>query len=55
MITTYSLNDLQGNPAKTGKIKDSQTEINVADLPRGMYVLKIITDKQTIAKKVVLQ
>ncbi|NSW44699.1 MAG: T9SS type A sorting domain-containing protein, partial [Bacteroidales bacterium] len=40
---------------KEGKTSNSQTEINVATLPRGLYILKIITDKQTIMKKVVLQ
>jgi hypothetical protein len=32
-----------------------QKEVNVATLPRGLYILKIVTGKQTIIKKVILQ
>jgi len=46
---------MQGTMQHEGKTTNYQTEINVANLPRGMYILKILTDKQTITKKVVLQ
>jgi hypothetical protein len=46
---------MQGRLQLTGKTGNTQTEINVATLPRGLYVLKIITEKQSITKKVVLQ
>jgi hypothetical protein len=46
---------MQGRLQLTGKTSNAQTEINVATLPRGLYVLKIITNQQTVTKKVVLQ
>jgi hypothetical protein len=52
---TYTLYDMQGRLQLTGKTSNAQTEINVATLPRGLYVLKIITNQQTVTKKVVLQ
>ncbi len=52
---TFQLYDVQGSLQREGKITGTQAEINVSDLPRGLYVLKIITDKQMITKKVVLQ
>lgn len=51
----YYLYNIQGSLKQEGKTTNSQTEINVAGLPRGMYVLKVVTDKQIITKKVVLQ
>jgi hypothetical protein len=51
----YTLYDMQGRLQLTGKTGNTQTEINVATLPRGLYVLKIITEKEIITKKVVLQ
>ncbi len=52
---TFQLYDMQGSIQREGKITNMQAEINVVDLPRGLYVLKIVTDKQMITKKVVLQ
>lgn len=52
---TFQLYNLQGSLQKEGKVTASQIEINVADLPKGMYVLKVVSEKQTIAKKIVLQ
>ncbi len=52
---TFQLYDIQGSLQREGKITNTQAEINVVDLPRGIYVLKIVTDKQIITKKVVLQ
>jgi len=52
---TYSLYDMQGNIRLTGKTQNTQAEINVATLPRGLYVLKIITAQQSIVKKVILK
>jgi hypothetical protein len=52
---TFQLYDMQGRLQLTGKTGNTQTEINVATLPRGLYVLKIITEKEIITKKVVLQ
>jgi hypothetical protein len=52
---TFQLYNLQGSLQKEGKTSNSQTEINVATLPRGLYILKIITEKEIITKKVVLQ
>jgi len=52
---TYALYDMQGISKFTGETTNAQTELNIASLPRGLYILKIVTDKQTITKKVVLQ
>jgi hypothetical protein len=52
---TYTLYDMQGRIQLTGKTSNTQTEINVATLPRGLYILKIITEKEIITKKIVLQ
>lgn len=52
---TYQLYNMQGTLQHEGKTTNSQTEINVAYLPRGMYILKVVTEKQTVTKKVVLQ
>jgi hypothetical protein len=51
----YTLYDMQGRLQLTGKTNNTQVELNVATLPRGLYVLKIITEKEIITKKVVLQ
>jgi hypothetical protein len=51
----YTLYDMQGRLQLTGKISNTQAELNVATLPRGLYILKIITEKEIITKKVVLQ
>lgn len=52
---TYTLYNMQGSMQREGKITGTEAEINVADLPRGVYILKVLTDKQIITKKVVLQ
>jgi hypothetical protein len=52
---TFQLYDMQGRLQLTGKTGNTQTELNVATLPRGLYVLKIITEKEIITKKIVLQ
>ena len=52
---TFQLYDMQSRIQLTGKTSNTQAELNVATLPRGLYVLKIITEKETITKKVVLQ
>lgn len=52
---SYKLYDMQGRLQFAGKTSNTQTELNVATLPRGLYVLKIITNKQSVAKKIVLQ
>jgi len=52
---SYQIYDTQSRLILTGKTSNTQTELNVATLTRGLYVLKIITDKQTVTKKVVLQ
>ncbi len=51
----YYLYNIQGSLKQEGRTTNSQTEINVADLPRGMYILKVVTEKQTVTKKVLLQ
>ena len=51
----FQLYDMQGRLQLKGKTSATQTEINVATLPRGLYVLKIITNQQIETKKIVLQ
>jgi hypothetical protein len=52
---TFQLYNMQGTALLAGKTSNTQTELNVANLPRGLYVLKIITNNQSVAKKIVLQ
>ena len=52
---TYQLYNIQGILQKEGEVTASQSEINVADLPRGMYILKILTEKQIMTRKIVLK
>jgi hypothetical protein len=51
----FQLYDMQGRMQLKGETSATQTEINVATLPRGLYVLKIITNQQIETKKIVLQ
>jgi len=52
---TWMFYDIQGIPIQTDKTCSKETEINVASLPRGLYLLKVVTDKKTFVKKVMLQ
>ena len=52
---TYTLYDMQGKIQLKGKISKTKEEFNVATLPRGLYLLKIVTDIQIVTKKVILQ
>jgi hypothetical protein len=51
---TYTLYDMQSISQLTGKASNTQIELNVSNLPRGLYVLKVVTDKQTFTEKVIL-
>jgi len=52
---TYTLYDTHGCIKQTGKTSNKQLEINVETLPRGIYVLKLVTSKQIVIKKIILQ
>jgi len=51
---TYTLYNLQGVVQLAGNNNKTETELNVSSLQRGLYFLKISTNKKTITKKVVL-
>jgi len=50
---SIEINDLAGKRIKTIDIKFVKTEINTHDLNNGLYMLKIITDKEIIIYKIV--
>ena len=52
---TYAIYDLQGCIQQSGKTSNTLLEINVVTLPRGVFVLKVVTNKQIVIKKIILQ
>ncbi len=50
-IESIEIIDLHGKQIYTGK----ETEIDLSNNPKGMYIIKIITDKQTITRKLIKQ
>lgn len=49
----YSLYDLQGRTIKKGSIGDQESQINISDLNRGIYLLKLNSGTQTTVKKII--
>lgn len=45
--------DILGTTVRTSKIK-SRANIDIADLPEGMYIFRLYTNKKTIDKKVII-
>jgi len=52
---SYTLYNSQGVVQLAGIANKAQTELNTASLQRGLYFLKIKTNKKTIIKKIILQ
>jgi hypothetical protein len=52
-LSALSLIDLQGRPLKTFNAAKAQTEIDVQDLPAGMYFLQISTPVETTLYQIV--
>ena len=53
IINEITIIDITGKNIKT--IKQNTNTINVADLPSGIYFIRLITDYETITKKLVKQ
>lgn len=49
---SFEIIDITGNVIKSGKNK---SEIGVKDIPKGIYFVRIITEKTEIAKKIVIE
>jgi len=52
---TYSLYSLEGRPVRFINSENSSLVLDVADLPRGTYVVTLSSKNNRQAKKVVLQ
>ena len=53
-ITNLEITDLNGRIVKNVKLDGvSETQISVSDLSTGIYMMKIVSDKGTITKKVI--
>ncbi len=52
---SYTLYDIQGNLQYTDKTTGMQIKLNVTAFPRGIYVLKVITEINTFITKIILQ
>lgn len=53
--TIIAILDLQGRLIKSETITDEQSEINVSELPSGMYLLKVENEQGVITKKIIVQ
>lgn len=51
---TLQLLDLEGREAMSMRLKGGRTELDVATLPRGIYLLRLITDSGIVTRRVVL-
>ena len=47
--------DITGKTLKTSLLKTTLSELYVGDLPSGMYLLQLLTDKQQITKKLIIK
>ncbi|HLU84153.1 MAG TPA: T9SS type A sorting domain-containing protein [Vicingaceae bacterium] len=47
--------DITGKTLKTSLLKNTLSELYVGDLPSGMYLLQLLTDKQQITKKLIIK
>lgn len=52
-INTYSLADLSGRVLLSNKLDALNSQINISHLPKGVYILTLTTNGQSIHKKVV--
>lgn len=52
-ILNYSVYDASGKLTSTNKVNGTENELNLSRFPAGTYVINIVTDKETITKKVI--
>jgi hypothetical protein len=54
-IITVEISDVQGQLLNTIKLNNDETIVNISSLPAGIYFVKIVTDKTTEIKKIIIQ
>ncbi|MDR2009342.1 MAG: T9SS type A sorting domain-containing protein [Bacteroidales bacterium] len=54
-IITVEISDVQGQLLNTIKLNNDKTIVNISSLPAGIYFVKIVTDKTTEIKKIIVQ
>ncbi|MDD2530558.1 MAG: T9SS type A sorting domain-containing protein, partial [Bacteroidales bacterium] len=53
-INSYTLYNMGGQTMiKSEKLKTKSEKLNLSSLPKGVYVIKVITDKNTYTRKIV--
>lgn len=52
-ISSVELSDLNGRVVKTISLGENDTQVNVSDLSQGIYLMKIVSDKGIVTKKVI--
>lgn len=53
--TTFILYDIFGNRVKQGVLNGEENRINLCDLPSGIYLLQIDSDKNTMGKRKIIK
>lgn len=53
MNSELEIYNILGEMVSQSKIQNSKSKINISDLPKGVYFVKLISDKQIITKKIV--
>jgi hypothetical protein len=52
-ISSVELSDLNGRIVKTISLGENESQINISELSQGIYLMKIVSDKGIITKKVI--
>lgn len=52
-VLSFQIIDLLGKTIKTGQVSPSNQAINVSNLNKGLYILKLETNNQNITKKII--
>lgn len=52
-VLSFQIIDLLGKVIKTGQVSTSNKAINVSNLNKGLYILKLETNNQSITKKII--
>ncbi|MEO8962441.1 MAG: T9SS type A sorting domain-containing protein, partial [Ginsengibacter sp.] len=50
---SYLLSDVSGRIIKSGKAKTGQTNINIGNYPKGIYIIQIISNHQRTTQRIV--
>ena len=50
-VENYSIIDITGNVLKQFRIQNSEFKISIEDLPKGIYFIKVSSNKETITKR----